>query len=111
MNTELLLRVKAQILKDPKHFDMSDWEEKTDCGTCRCISGWAVALSGNSSLEPNQGHIPLELSGDDQRERLFFNDNWPHKFQQAYGEGIYASDRAQAAADRIDHFIATEGAE
>lgn len=59
MNRELLIRVRDQILAEPKKCDMSTWETRSgptriagmllgkgrDCGTARCIAGWTIQLS------------------------------------------------------------------
>jgi hypothetical protein len=49
MNTKLLLRVKARILKEPKQFQMYAWflnnpTEIPNCGTAACIAGWVISL-------------------------------------------------------------------
>jgi hypothetical protein len=38
-------------------------------------------------------------------------DKWPYKYARAYVDAVTDSERAKVAAERIDHFIATEGRE
>lgn len=59
MNTELLLKVKAAILEEPKRLDMSDWamsefdmkllpeDIQPPCNTVACIAGWAISIHNN----------------------------------------------------------------
>jgi len=76
MNKELLLRVKAHILEEPRRLNMSNWiqdarvgslvhdayesnrvgqfakhalteNEAPPCGTVACLAGWACVLSGH----------------------------------------------------------------
>lgn len=122
MNTKLLLKVKAAILAEPRSFIMADWstqDPESPCGTSACIGGWATALSRNPA-KPNlhdshmsQGPDLMELSPDGEN-KLCYKGMWPQPFKDSYEKAEYAEDRnamAKAAADRIDHFIATEGRE
>ncbi len=44
LNTQLLLKIKKQILSDPKSFNMGTWRSEHKCGTTMCIAGWAITL-------------------------------------------------------------------
>jgi len=52
MNVDLLLKVRAAILEEPKRIDMEAWSETKKnscrelpkCGAVACISGWACVL-------------------------------------------------------------------
>lgn len=46
MNTELFRKIYTQIASEPESFDMGDWEREGDpeCGTTRCVAGWAIAF-------------------------------------------------------------------
>lgn len=46
MNIKLLRRVQRAILLQPGEFDMNYWVRRTPCGTCGCIAGTTVLLSG-----------------------------------------------------------------
>jgi len=127
MNTELLLKVKEQILKESRQFDMHSWftthsptnEPIPNCGTAACIGGWAIALSANLKLSEADSkfqELPrprtlLELNYD-QGHRLFFTSDWPSKmakdYEIAYDTSNFAI-AAKIAAERIDLFIATKG--
>lgn len=111
MNKELLLKVKAEILNQPERFDMSDWH--SPCGTTHCIAGWCEVIqkrpyTRNSSAKQS-AQADLGLT-DDECKRLFFAHNWPNEYSRQYF-GQSPKIKAQVATDRIDHFIATEGAE
>lgn len=126
MNKELLLKIKEQILKEPTRFYMGDWNY--NCGTAHCIGGWASVLSGRtplSAIESFRGgtseqQIAAELLRLDYTtaSALFHVSSWPPTFKNAYYVIEDKDDRtnrnqalAEVAAQRIDHFIATEGRE
>lgn len=116
LNIDLLQKVKAAILAEPEHFDMSWWTQENDCGTAGCIAGWAVALAGGKSLglvhaRRLAGHIAQEARdslqiSQEESNKLFLGEYWPEPFRSRYTDA--KSKRwASIAADRIDHFIAT----
>ncbi len=135
MNTQLLTEVRDTILEEPRRINMSDWGKSVDtdydknppCGTVACISGWAIAIHWNkrgqdfddfmySTLE--NGEIPLteidkvlDLTGPMER-RLFYASNWPDDFRRSLAKlAAGTPEYAAVVAARIDHFIATDGAE
>lgn len=108
MNSEPLLKVKEAILNNPEKFNMGSWK----CGTTMCIGGWLAYLypeqfkDDDSISKSAKSFIKLDYI-----TRLFYVTRWPIKFHTAF---IYARTniaQAQIAADRIDHFIATDGKE
>jgi hypothetical protein len=126
INIELLQAVKAAILKNPQHFDMDHWVGHNHCGTTACIAGWArvitlkcetpkAAEDFRASVAENRP-APLSFGTDDlglsysEENALCYLASWPDCFSGRYWaaeeKGDYAG-MAQAAADRIDHFIAT----
>lgn len=132
MNVELLETIKARILAEPDAFRMDQWT----CGTAHCIAGWALKLSGVDLTNPGGfpweqltvgGEEPsaaaakvLDLSTEEDAEwdtqpseagRLFHVSSWPSAFEDRYCDAEERAARAQIAAERIDHFIATGGAE
>jgi hypothetical protein len=132
-NVELLLKVRAKIIEEPRQFDMSAWFERyvcwpvPNCGTTACIGGWAEAISKQKTPEECEGGWispanTLKLTGE-QASRLFHLQNWPAEFRyemyHANPFHVFSADelhkvlakRAEIAARRIDHFIATKGAE
>ena len=109
---------------------MDEW----NCGTAQCIAGWACSLSKlkwrpAESLKhvfclQKGGYVGdvaarlLDLSvvvGADEltseSERLFFVKEWPPAFRRRFERARLRRRKAQIAAERIDHFIATNGAE
>jgi hypothetical protein len=124
MNTELLLRVKAAILEEPNKFDMGMWFEDAACGTTACIAGWSVALSENlkdlrdgfsfwGKLDGTiSGHAAKAIGVDElTADKLFYTNNWPEDLERLFNNAHSTEERAKVAADRIDHFISTEGRE
>lgn len=132
MNVELLLEVKKTILAEPKRLNMRKWLDvvrsgkgNPSCGTVACIAGWAMVLSSPrrksfkktaNTVIDEQSFLGMEIDAqeklgitDSQAQRLFYTDNWPMKFWQAYEVASGPVEQAQAAADRIDHFIKTKG--
>lgn len=118
MNVPLLREIAQAIQLKPKEFDMGCFhtfdgrvnketlaEVGTGCGTMHCIAGWAQIL-GKANPKANAeriGQEVLELS-DDQAEKLFWANAWPEGF------GGWKATAVQAA-ERIEKFIATDGAE
>lgn len=102
MNIERLRAVKQKILDEPESFDMSDWE----CGTTRCIGGWACLLFPKE-VDRYFSESASRILGLDhlQREKLFYQDEWPPEFRDP------KIDPAKIAAARIEHFISTNGEE
>lgn len=118
MNVELLQKVKAKILAEPKAINMETWiceSTRTPYKTVACIAGWASLLSGvkvgNDDLVRNHAAKKLKLSSP-LGFRLFYPAAWPNDLHFALldcnpGTKKYAS----IVAARIDRFIETDGAE
>lgn len=132
MNIQLLLQVKEQILKEPLQFRMENWFSDVspffipNCGTTACIGGWAVAIlkqitpreaaleNGVTDFSRNAAARYALLLTEAQAERLFYRTSWPDRFRDDYLWARHNQDMtkaAQVAAERIDHFIATNGNE
>lgn len=125
MNVALLKKIKARILAKPNAFRMDRWS----CGTAHCIAGWACVLNGvkptklyvgaaDRSVTPDGTYVETraadllglesaDLGGN--AERLFYEYEWPARFRSDPTVGRKL--KAKRAAARIDHFIATGGAE
>jgi hypothetical protein len=107
MNVKLLRRIQRKILElaeSPKTkplFDMRHFTGYSRCGTSHCIGGWAREMTGKPIK------VALDVYGEE-ASRLFYCDLWPKKFQGR--KEPYLPTPKQAVA-RIDHFIATNGAE
>lgn len=118
MNVSLLREISAIIQRDPEKFDMrylhSDSDggaSSMDCGTAHCICGWAACLLGSPRVQNGTaGHLAFDIRPD-QANRLFFDRFWPEPFRSAYSLAKSRSGRAEIAAARIEHFIATDGRE
>jgi hypothetical protein len=145
----LLRKVEAQILEEPKRLDMGDFgsafggsfgKDKSipECRTRACIGGWAILLkkprvwkdfikvSNAASYSADIGEV---ISGDVHDEargvlgldrtqscKLFYHNGsgdggWPELFETAYDNAKSAKQRAKVTVQRIEHFIATDGAE
>jgi hypothetical protein len=118
MNIELLQRVKTHILEEPRRLSMNAWFYNVNpeqggnppCETVGCIAGWADFLKHGVVIGNEQIGSSLELTGD-QRKRLFYAHYWPEPFWTRYIYSTSKEENAKVTADRIDHFIATEGRE
>lgn len=136
MNVKLLRKVQEHIIEEPKRFVMRTFLARGDdydgtpyaflgddskefkfaeCNTAACIGGWAVLLS--EGIKTEKGNIrgrakaALELPKNFDEDRLFEVSRWPDRFQKRFRQARSQRGRAQAAVERIDHFIRTEGAE
>ena len=104
-------------------------EEAPPCGTVACIAGhvdWmthprlfaaSVAIDrfarDDSIVERAAKELGLgfDPSQDTNAGRLFFDDEWPKKFQAAFSKAKTPLQRAKVAVKRIEHFIKTNGKE
>jgi hypothetical protein len=139
LNVKLLRKIQRHILAEPKRFIMDTWIRRGDpfedlmmpdaglpsivlpaCGTAACIGGWALQLSGkriatNTPVAKRaKAILGITPQNDDDswpEDRLFITDNWPSEFYIRFEESQDPQERAQIACARIDHFIATKGAE
>lgn len=135
MNIPLLKKVRAAILKHPDQFEMEWYFQKElligeddipagGCGTAACIAGWILFYAKNCTTLEQANQLFYTLAeataaaglDDIAKQRnslscLFAVDDWPEPFSSRYVNATTLQGRAQAAADRIDHFIATKGAE
>lgn len=118
MNVALLEKITEAILVNPTDFSMDQWH----CETTHCIGGWAQRCSGVEETTDVQQMAELlgieykrnshQLVDEDcQAGRLFLASLWPKVFRDVYYATKDNSARAQVAAARISHFIATEGRE
>lgn len=114
MNVKLLKQVRDYIIAHPDSYNQGSW-----CGTKCCIAGHAAVLSGKVSREAvdaealsavvDGAQSALRLSAL-QADRLFMD--WPDQFPWASASDIPdGAERSRIAADRINHFIKTKGAE
>lgn len=116
MNVELLRKIAAVIQEKPSKFDMvylhSDREGEPsdrDCGTSHCIAGWAGVLLDKDIGNGNFRRVAR--CSEKAESRLLFDENWPEPFRSRYQKAKQRRTRAKVAAARIEHFIATNGAE
>ena len=121
MNKELLKKIAEKIVERPKEFYMPTWtagevedadDTSEECGTKACIAGHVCAEVGRFQ-EANRRNswpsIAIEELGITwpQAERLFYSPHWPRQF---WG-GTTPEEKACLAAQRIKHFIDTDGRE
>lgn len=132
MNVKLLRKIQKHILAEPKRFIMGSWvQRKTEewptigdfainegrfpkCGTAACIGGWTLILSEEDPDETfNVQKRAAKLLDLDYRQgcTLFDAYNWPDEFGDDFRSAKQPKRRARIAAEFIDHFIKTKGAE
>jgi hypothetical protein len=133
MNVELLRKIEAHILAEPKRLHMSSFMMRQSarnvlssvggkpvgypkCGTAACIAGWAVILedglpqgylTGAQIYDRAQELLGLHVG---QADRLFYRMSWPDEFYDMGGDDG-TQKTAEVAVKRIEHFIKTEGRE
>ena len=138
LNVRLLRRIQKHILEEPRRFQMGaaviragnpkQWKliaptfahdaSKTmpPCGTAACIAGWADILSGGSGngwtvRERAATKLGVPAGFSWLGHPLFDDNSWPQPFRTRYRAAKTPQARAKIAAQRIDHFIKTKGAE
>lgn len=69
---ELLRAVRKQITEHPETHNQGTWSRRTECGTTRCIAGWAVALSAVEWYSTAAGgmHLASGRTVEETAERL-----------------------------------------
>lgn len=81
-NSALFDKIAAQIEETPDRWDQSLFERHTECGTNRCIAGWALHLEYGSVYDYMDNHperaveyVAAELLGININEAdyLFYN--------------------------------------
>lgn len=104
------------------------------CGSASCIFGWAVTLFGSTyakrTMRKGKGtpqlayelgaralglpvrYITWHIDRDSPNYRLFTSQNWPEPFQHIADSVLSRTpEAAENAANRIAHFIETDGRE
>lgn len=138
MNVERLERIKRHILEEPRRADMYGWARvapEAPCGTAGCIAGWDELMDLKRPERSRLMQLARDYADgeecfwelgeyvrpraarrlgldDEQADRLFDPEDWPEAFKaplSVSGRGTAA--HARIIAERIDHFIATGGAE
>lgn len=127
MNIELLKKVRAHILEEPKRLFMpgflarkvSDDDEGAErypaCGTIGCYAGWIYELSGEHGDEGVKLSMKAaDLAGLDHvsANRLFFEyvTGWSEEDNRKLWSGDGTPETAALAAKRLDLFIESGGA-
>lgn len=129
-----LRRVKEAILKEPDLYDQQAGNPPAHtCGTRGCILGWAAFFYGpkrkvilnaderrhrKSDFWPDlrvlrtyaRGCRYLRLTWEP-AFRLWSSEDWPSVFRSRLDRASTGEEEAQVAAERIEHFIKTGGAE
>lgn len=94
---QIQVKTKLNWAKSAAKIPHKNWD-----GSPSTVADWAV-------IETRAGRL-LGLNYE-QKERLFYKDNWPDEFKEAM---IYAKNRkaeSRIAVKRITHFIKTRGRE
>lgn len=117
MNVRLLRKVKKHILEEPRRFQMSEGLRFADEGTVGCIAGWTCVL-GDRKVDWSERTDWTDvrdraraLIGIENHTVLFRVSCWPEPFSTRYVNAKTTRTRAKIAAERIEHFIKTKGAE
>lgn len=112
--------VIAAVLREPKFYDQSHFPQAEDCGSTCCAAGWVVWLHDPNlwkklMLDPfmqDWDQKADQILGIKSGGKLFiFAHQWPKQFWLKYSSAGTHIGRAQAMADRWEHYIATDGAE
>lgn len=130
MNVELLRQTQTAILEEPKRVNMRMWAltqsyqkelgQEPPCGTVGCIAGWIVSITQNLRGDKLAENMNIEGTATRllgfpsfyETEILFYLSRWPWAYQQRLALTKPGTrEYAEVVAARIDHFIATEGAE
>lgn len=123
----ILRQVKRAILAEPELYDQQ-LVPADSCDTPCCLLGWVVWMDSPSRFDELLRNDASEFEWDEaaikilgledilpnveDQWRLFGSGcSWPAKFREALYASDTAAERAKAAAARIEHFIATDGAE
>lgn len=123
-----LKQIIGLVIERPDQIDMESYfnpqpsHEVKHCGTTACIAGWAITLKRIGKPEPRQAcrlRINEHVEGwkalgiaESEADRLFYEDSWPENFKRRLARAGTGTDRyARVVADRILHFIKTNGAE
>lgn len=132
----LLRKVAKHILAEPKRYDQHNWilkgssilsksavhnyeDDIPRCGTVGCLAGWICVLTGSKTRTKHQEVAAAALGmpykegiAEHITDKLFLCVRyWPDTYRLAYENANGHADRAKAAANRIEHFISTDGAE
>lgn len=50
LNIPLFQKIHAQITRDPGSHYQGSWETVNDCGTTRCLAGWAIHFEAHGDV-------------------------------------------------------------
>lgn len=124
MNIKLLRKIRRQILRTPRQFNILVYHAKDqkcvyssiraypfsqeECGSVHCIAGWAQIFSGrfDGTFSGAIARQVLELEYE-QSLKLFHISWWPENLRRQYYDATTNTQKAKVAAERIDHFIKT----
>ena len=56
LNIPLFQKIHAQITRDPGSHDQGSWEAVGECGTTRCIAGWALHFEAHGDVYKRNAH-------------------------------------------------------
>ena len=102
--TRVFTKVKKEILAEPRSY--VQWDPN------RCLIARAEQMLGVNAFAQTDAEVTaalrkMGLRNEDEMHDLFFFGRWPRSIQKRYFAARTHQERAQVAADRIDHFLAT----
>lgn len=118
-------RATGQMPFDAEDKDFAELVPFPTCGTIACVAGWGKILTQPdpeaAMRDPKFLHELSMLSLEDAAqlfgvtwnaaERLCYLSEWPSDFKHHYIAAANEDRRARIVADRIEHFLKTNGAE
>lgn len=130
---KLLRQVKRAILANPDFYYQNRWvSDISPCGTTCCIAGWAdFVVNGKEAHTARAKELfvgpweqwkhagkwmrvaaeALDITPEEAERLTEGSSDWPQHLREEYGAAPSNKKRAVVAAKRIEHFIATGGAE
>lgn len=87
------------------------------CGTIACLGGWVQVLGGKGrprGFSAKTIERLLRVPRESVNRLIAYSwdeSGWPREFRRAYNNAVSPKLRAKIAAERIEHFISTKGAE
>jgi hypothetical protein len=135
MNVKLLRKIQKHILAEPARYEQNAIitigapgamcvaanRLYPQCGTIACIGGWAILLTAKRRLKTSRYSLNyltlgklLGVKKSQIAKLVSYTDyatEWPDHFADKYNQAETPKARARIAAQRIDHFIKTKGAE
>lgn len=106
-------RVIKQITTHPESYDQSNGatarlSSKTHCSSPGCLIGWAKTFAKVGDRDALSAKLHLDMNAI---SRLWYLDEWPTKHKRTYNQAKTLAGNARVAANRIKHWLKTDGKE